>query len=129
MFTLYDYRWYNEGKYIAFLQREVDSIYNPYLTASDDVFVTPETAQTDAILVRYTVSVTVPTSETTDFGVSREIGMALEHYVKYRMKEDTDINMSKYHYRKFRELIFRHMRNLKGATGAKVIPSGVEALK
>jgi hypothetical protein len=84
----YDYRWYQEGRYLAFVQRQQESIYDPYYSVREDIYRTPFTSDSSAILVRYTVPVTVPTAETTDLGVSREIAMGLVHYVKYKLLED-----------------------------------------
>jgi len=118
MFTIYDYRWYVEGKYLALLQFNDDSM-----------FTTPENAQTNAILVRYTKAKTVPTLETTDLGISGDLGTAVTHYVKYKMLEDTqDERQRQWHWNKFLYYVQLHNKNLKGDSFS-VKPMGPGVLK
>jgi hypothetical protein len=119
----YDYRWYQEGRYLAFVQRQQESIYDPYYSVREDIYRTPFTSDSSAILVRYTVPVTVPTAETTDLGVSREIAMGLVHYVKYKLLEDKDANMARWHYNKFLYYVERHNKNYKGKPPIRVMPA------
>ena len=126
----YDYRWYTEGRYFAFLQRQMESVYEPYYTVREDIYRTPFTADSSAILVRYTVPVTVPASETADLGVSREIAMGLVHYVKAKLLEDKDKRMYQWHYNRFLYYVERHNKNVKGKPPALAMPvSGQGALK
>ncbi len=119
----YDYRWYQEGRNIAILQRQQESIYDPYYSVREDIYKTPGTADSSAILLRYTVSVTAPVSETADMGVSREIAMGVVHYVKAKLREDTDSKMYQWHYNKFLYYVTRHNQNRKGIPPSLVMPA------
>lgn len=124
--TIYDYRWYSEGRYIAILQGAIDTIYD---FLEDDLFLTPTSADTDAILLRHTVSVTAPSDETTDLGISRELAMAIVHYVKSKLVEDTDKRMNQWHYNKFLGFIQRHNMNHKTPDSSRAMPHGIYVLK
>jgi len=117
----YDYRWYQEGRYLAIVQRQQESIYDPYYSIREDIYRTPFTSDSSAILLRYTVSVTAPSDETTDLGVSREIAMGLVHYVKYKLLEDKDPKMAQWNYNKFLYYTERHNKNVKGKPPVKVM--------
>ena len=119
----YDYRWYQEGRNIAILQRQQESIYDPYYSVREDIYKTPQTADSSAILLRYTVSVTAPALETTDMGVSREIAMGVVHYVKAKLIEDKDPKMYQWHYNKFLYYVTRHNQNMKGIPPSLVMPA------
>ncbi len=121
--TTYDYRWYPEGRNIAILQRQQESIYDPYYSIREDVYKTPSNADTNAILLRYTLSVTAPTSETTDMDISRDLGMGIVHYVKAKMSEDKgDIKMYQWHYNRFLYYVNVHNRNVKGSPPSIAMP-------
>jgi hypothetical protein len=111
----YDYRWYQEGLYFAFLQRQQESIYDPYYSVREDIYKTPANSDSNAILVRYTLSLSAPASETTDLGIARELGMGVVHYVKSKLLEDKDLNLSRWHYNKFLYYCNVYNRNVKGA--------------
>jgi len=111
---IYDYRYYIEGRYLAILQRALDSVYDPYLTLDDDLFLTPQNADTDAILIRHTVHVAAPTDATTDMGISYELAQAVVHYVKAKFAEDVDKRMYNWHMNKFYEMVEAHNTNLNG---------------
>jgi len=129
MFIIYDYRWYDEGLYFAFLQRQNESVYDPYYSIKEDIYKTPENADTDAILVRYSLSLSCPSGETTDMGISREVGMGIVHYVKAKLAEDSgDMKMYQWHYNRFLYYVNTHNRNMKAAPPRKVMPSA-EALR
>ena len=129
MFTTYDYRWYQEGRYLAILQRQQESIYDPYYSIREDIYKTPGTADSSAILLRHTVVVTTPASETTDLGVSREIAMGIVHYVKAKLSEDKgDPKMYQWHYNRFLYYITRHNQNVKGIPPSRVMPSKTGAV-
>jgi hypothetical protein len=111
----YDYRWYQEGLYFAFLQRQQESIYDPYYSVREDIYKTPANSDSNAILVRYTLSLTAPADETTDLGIARELGMAVVHYVKAKLYEDKDPKMYQWHYNRFLYYTSVHNRNVKAA--------------
>src|SRR3972149_796988 len=102
MSTLYDYRWHQEGRYIAILQRSIDSVYDPYLSLADDLFITPSVSDSSAVYLRYTVTQTAPSSETVDLGLSQNLSLAVVHYVKARLAEEKeDFKWQFYHTSQF----------------------------
>lgn len=126
---LYDYRWHVDGRYLAILQRAVDSVYDPYVTLEDDLFLTPQNADSEAILVRHTASVSVPEDVTTDMGISRELFLAVVHYIKSKLVEDSDVRMYEWHRKKFHYYVERHNFNLKGNPPSTVMPNYLGAVK
>lgn len=126
--NIYDYRWYTEGRYLAILQRTLGSVYDPYFRI-EDLYVTPSEADSSAIYVRYTVTITTPTDEESDLGVTGELGKAIVYYVKARLAEENEDdkgalkNMNRFYY-----YISREMNNRRG-TIRIVMPSGAGVVK
>ena len=128
MATIYEYAYYLEGDYIAILQKGTDSVNDPdYFTVEQ--WLTPSTADTDAIMVRYSKSPTVPTTETSDLGLSRRLSLSLVDYVRARMAEKQGNEMLAQRYmNKFRFMVRQHTNN-KVADSRQVIPSGCGVLR
>ena len=125
----YDYRYYIEGRYIALLQRSTDSVYDPYLNLSEDLFTTPSVADTDAIYYRYTKLPTAPTAETSTIDLGKMLSLALVEYVKARLAEDAgDDRSALKHMKKFYYYIGRDQDNKKGAV-RMIMPSGAGVCK
>lgn len=123
MATLYDYRWYNDGRYLAILQRQTDSVYDPYLSLNDDLFATPETDDSSAIYVRYTVTQTAPNSETDDDGLPLDLSLAVVHYIKARLAEENgDEGRQMINMKEFYKYLSRNQNNKKG--GPRVVSPG-----
>ena len=121
--TTYDYKYYIEGRYLAILQRAEDLQYDPYLTVVSNLYKTPESSQLSGIMLRYTETVTAPTDEVTDIGVTRDLALGLVHYVKYRMYSDKDLKMATWNYNKFLYYVAKHNSNIKGTPPLRVMPS------
>ena len=122
MFITYDYRYYIEGRYIAILQRQQESIYDPYYDVREDVYKTPTEDDDEGILLRYTVSQSASTSETTDLGISRDLALGIVHYVKARLAEERgDMRMREWHYNRFLYYTSKHNSNVKGSPPSMVM--------
>jgi hypothetical protein len=129
MLAIYDYRWYDDGGKFAFVQRRRDYIFSPYITYADEIFGTPNASDTNAIVLRYVKKRTAPSDEVTDLGVSRDLAIAIVHYVKYKFLEDNeDKAQRRWHYNRFLYYIQRHNRNIKGQP-VLTKPDGPEVLK
>lgn len=120
MATLYDYRWYNDGRYLAILQRQTDSVYDPYLSLADDLFATPENSDSSAIYVRYTVTQTAPTAETADDGLPLDLSLAVVEYLKSNLAAEAGDDQKQLKHRsEFYRLLGRNQFNKKG--GPRVV--------
>lgn len=129
MSTTFDYRYYIEGRYLGLLQRSISSTYDPYLTLSEDLYTTPAEADSNAIYIRYTAAVVIPSSEESDVGVSGLLAQAIVYYVRSKLYEEAgDENRAMVAYNKFLTLIQREMNSRKGAM-RKIMGTGPELLK
>jgi hypothetical protein len=127
--SVYDYRYYIEGRKLAILQRSIDSIYDPYLTLREDLFETPSIADSSAIYVRYTAVVSTPSDEEASLDVSGKLPLAMVYYIKSRLAEDANDERSQVrNYNKFLELIRREINQRKGS-GSVILPKGSGVLK
>jgi hypothetical protein len=104
--NLYDYRYYIEGAYIAILQRHLSTSEDPY-AATEDWFVTPTVADTTAIYLRFTKALTLPTDETSDLGLSKDLAMACLYYVKARLAEDQNPRLADKYMSEFYKYVSR----------------------
>jgi len=130
----YDYRYHIDGRKIALLQRNKDVIYDPYVDFDEDIYTTPDTADTNAILIRYTTRGGVPTDETSSLGLSRNLSLAVIEYVKAKLLEENnnikDQRLAEACMRKFHAKVQREMTNRKGhGRVAFIIPQGPGVIK
>lgn len=127
--TLYDYRYYREGRYLAILQRSSLFTYTPRYKIEDGVWVTPTVSDSSAIAIRYAISPTHVTSSTDT--ISNEVlGRALIHYLKYKIYDgQKDYNASNKEYGEFKRLVMRNQRNKDGLLARVVIPNGINVVK
>lgn len=127
--NVYDYRYYIDGRYIAILQRSTDSVFDPYITMDEDLFETPSEADSSAIYVRYSVTYARPTNEEADLGVVGLLSLALVHYVKARLAEDSgDERKQEKQYNQFLKYVEKERLNRRGGIPV-VMPIGSGVLK
>jgi hypothetical protein len=128
MSTIYEYAYYLEGDYIAILQKGTDSVSDPYYL-TEEQWLTPSTADSDGVMIRYTKSPTVPTTETSDLGISRRLSLAVVEYVRARMAEKQGNELLAQRYmNKFKIMVRQHTNN-KVADSRNVIPTGAAVLR
>ena len=92
----------------------------------EEAYLTPTTADTDAIMVEYTYAPTTVTAESDTIDINSRLALALVDYVKSKMT--TDPAEKKRLYAKFRARIAKDYRNKIG-TIPVIIPRGVGVLK
>jgi len=128
--SYYDYRYYIDGRYLGILQRSLDLVYDPYVTLDEDIYVTPTVSDSSAILVRFTVRSTLPTSETSDLGLSRNLEHAVVWYVRAKLAEESgDLDRYSYCMNKFHEKIQREYPRRYGLKNRVIVPSHVGVIK
>lgn len=128
MATVYDYRYYIDGTKIAILQRQWDSIYDPFLSVTDDLYETPTNSDSSAIYIRYTISRSVPDNTTDVLPVSKTLSRAIVHYVKAMLAEEKDdLRMNRYHMNRFQYFVSRHQNNLK-TPGRVILPGHIGSI-
>lgn len=126
----YSYRWYNEGRYLAILQENLDLAYTPYIDRGHGIYVTPTVSDTSAIYLRYSVAITGPTNEEDDINVSGPLLRAIEYYVRAKLAEDRDdMRMYRHFKNKFYQYLERKVRNKMGTEARVVMPRGVSVLR
>lgn len=124
--TIYAYRYYIDGRYLAILQNRTTNVFP---TLNEDIFVTPTIADSSAIYVRYTIGISAPTDENSNLEVNDTLGEGLVHYVKFKFAEDSgDERAQRYHYNKFLYFINREISNRRGNNVSISMPSGTGAL-
>ena len=129
MSTIYDYQYYISGRKLAILSRGTDTEYDPNVTTTSDMWVTPTVDDTDAILLEYAYAGTTPTAESDTLDVSEYLALALVDFVKHKMYEEQgDENRSKLYYNKFLTKISRN-ENMKLGGPRISTPTGVCVLK
>ena len=133
MSTFYDYAWWIDGRRIAIVQRgTATQTYSPDEPLTQNAWLTPTAAATNAIILEYTCTLTAPTAETSTIDVDALLSLAIVDYVKFRMAEDKYMDSSdpkdrlqaKHWYGEFRRKISESQEN-KIAGVRAVIPSGV----
>ena len=129
MATIYDYRYYIDVIYLVILQRAYDAVYDPYLKLSDDYFVTPEHDDSAAIYIKYTPTLTAPTSEDSTLGLNPTLCLAVVEYVKHRLAKDNgDEAAADRYYNEFLRYL-RRDRNTKFGGPRGVLPNYVGAIR
>lgn len=113
--TVYDYLYYIEGDNIAVLQRTNNAIYSPDIYYIDDIYATPENADSDAILIEYSKTPAIPTAATDTLDVDYKTALAIVDYVKYRLRQDEGDEKRGEFYR--REFLRRITENRNQRTG------------
>lgn len=116
MSNYYDYKYYIDGRKIAILQKLTDTSQNPRILVDGDYYGNPQSADTSAIYLRYTVSQSAPTSENDELSVNANLAMAILHYVKARYAEESmnDIKANRYHMNEFYKYIARESNDRRG---------------
>lgn len=112
----YEYRYYIDGRKIAILQKLSDTSENPRILVDGDFFGNPQTSDSSAIYLRYTVSQSAPTSENDEVSVNANLAMGILHYVKGRYAEEVtkDMVASRYHMNEFYRYISRESSDRRG---------------
>ena len=129
MASVYEYVFYISGRRIAILSRGSSTTYDPLITTTNDQWITPTVADTDAILLDYSYKPTTPTSEEQTLDCSEYLALALVDYVRYKIYEEQgDENRAKLYYNKFLVKISRN-ENMKLGGPRVSMPSGVCVLK
>jgi len=125
--VVYDYRYYINGRYIDILQRCTDGVYDPYLSLSDELFVTPENADSNAIYLRWTKLPNIPANENSDIDLSEPLAIACVHYIRSKLLSEDDDNpnnaqLAQMEMNKFHTRVQRYMSTRKGR-GRKAMPT------
>ena len=107
----YDYRYFVDGRQLAILQKKISS---ESLTR-EEIFIRPTYADSSAVYIRYTVSVSAPSDENTEISASRELSEAIVYYVKSKLLEDAgEEKKALFYMNKFYTMVSRHRSNIKG---------------
>lgn len=114
--TYYEYRYYIDGRQIAILQRLTDTAENPRILIDGEYFGVPQTADSSAIYLYYTVKVGEPLVETDTLSLNDTLSMAVLHYVKARVAEEStrDMRAYQFHMNEFHRLIQKESENRRG---------------
>ncbi len=124
MATLYQYKWYLSGRKLAILQQGSSTTYNTDSVVTRDMWLTPTSAQTDAIAIEYVYSGTEPTAESDTIDVNATLSLALVDYVRHRMAEDEGKEkLADKYYGKFLRRVSVEADNRTGMP-RKIIPTG-----
>jgi len=129
MATIYDYKYYSDGRHIALLQKQMLTVYDPYIKTKDELYLTPSTSDSEAILLDYTPVLNYPSNEQSVLDVNNRLAKAIVEYVKYKFAEDAeDYKKAGYHKGLFYELVADEKHKKLG--GPRVaIPRGVGVLR
>ncbi len=120
--SVYDYKYYIHGRQIAILQRQTNTLYDPYFQYDHYVWETPDSTQLNGIQIVCTKKPTAPTDETGSIDLSETLFLALADYVKSRLLEDAgDDGRSAKYLNRFYEKIEDHQSNLRGSQ-ARIMP-------
>ena len=129
MATVYEYRYWIDGRRIAIVQRAIDTVYSDSSIITSDFFVAPEQDDTSAIMLQYAYTVTQPTAESDTIDVSNTLALALVDYVRHRVLEDKgDAKGAEGYYTKFLRRVHENEHRKVGGL-RKAIPGGVSALR
>jgi hypothetical protein len=116
MATIYDYRYYIDGRSLVILQRSIESIYDPYLSLKEDLFVSPSVADSSAVAIRFTVPPSDPTDENSTLDIGENLALAIVEYVKSKVAEDNGNDDRAQNYmNKFYSKVAQYANSRKGA--------------
>lgn len=127
--AVYDYKYYIRGRQIALLQRQVDSVYDPFITSSELVYETPSNDDPVAIRIECTIKPTAPSDETGTIDLPSMLFKAVEDYIKARIAEDNnEFQLSDRYIKEFYRKIGIHRQNMSGGFPT-IMPSGIGVIK
>lgn len=128
MADIYEYAYYLNGRYFGFLRKSIVNTGDPYSHTLEG-YLTPTTADTDAIMVEYTYAPTSVSAESSVLDVNSVLALTIVDYVKYRFYEQGgDKKRADEFYAKFRKRVGKNYRNKLG-TVPIIIPRGAGVLK
>ncbi len=130
MATVYDYRYYIDGRYIAIVQRQSDQTYDPWLKIEDDVFSVPQVSDSSAIYIRFSIATTQSfATESTTIDISNNLAQGIIEYIRSKFAQERgDERKEIYHYNNFLRYISRE-RKLRGGHANIILPHGVGVIR
>ena len=127
--SIYQYKYFIDGKKLGILQKEINTSYDPYVNYDEAIYDTPSQSDSQGIYVRYTIKNSGPTDENSDLALDDNLERAVLFYVKSEIAQDGgDPRRADYLMRKFHYYVARANNARKGRIN-KVMPSSTESVR